>query len=629
MFVSVIALLTVHIAPLALSASNSPRVVELTAKQFAFEPESIRVNIGEEVLFKVTSQDITHGFYIDGYDIFVDILPGETVEVGPIKFDKPGKFKIRCATLCGPLHPFMVADIIVEPNIPFYTILFGAIIVGGAFLLFIKRRGDKMSSENGSSWEIDLLKMKTIGPLLKKVLQWRGVHFFLILPNLLIFVIVLMTGFFGNPLGALNFSIAVVWILWFAAVEFMILFASRIWCCVCPMPAFGEWLARRRLCTVHEPRKWFSLRRRWPKSLNNIWVASLGFLSISLFVPWLVTRPFISGLLFIILIALAFVLHLIFAERYFCLHICPASGYIGYHSASSMLAVRSRDRKICDEHMAKECVRGSPKGYGCPWKRYPGGNDWNAYCGLCFECLKSCPLDNMTLKFRALDKDILKRVRTRIDEAWMGFIRFTLALFYIVVFFGPYFWIKDWGNMGVNFGANLLTAHLLIPTFQGFKNWLGWAVIVSSVSLLIFPAVFFVFSWLAKKAANHPEVSAKQVFLAFSYSLSSYGHFLWIAFAISLLAVNWAYPLRAFSDPFGWGWNLIGTGDIAWRPFMPHLLPYIQAPIVFLGLGFALMATYHIGLNLFKDKRKAFRASVVMGILHTLVALLFVYIVMG
>ncbi|MEE9585562.1 MAG: hypothetical protein V3W09_01525, partial [Nitrososphaerales archaeon] len=64
-------------------------------------------------------------------------------------------------------------------------------------------------------------------------------------------------------------------------------------------------------------KKWFSLGKKWPKKLDNMWIGALGFLGISLVVPWLVTRPVISGLLFLILIALGLGLHLVYTKRHF------------------------------------------------------------------------------------------------------------------------------------------------------------------------------------------------------------------------------------------------------------------------------------------------------------------------
>ena len=482
--------------------------------------------------------------------------------------------------------------------------------------------------------DIDLLQVKGIGKPLKRILQWRGFHFTFIIANLFVFVIVLTAGFFGNPTGNLNFSIAVVWILWFAAVEFMILFGGRTWCTLCPLPAFGEWTARRKLVGVHKPKRWLSKDKKWPKKLNNMWVSALGFLGISLILPWLVTRPVVTGILFLLLIVFGFVFALIYSGRFFCHSICPASSYIGYHSNASLFGVRARDKSVCEKHIAKECIRGGPKGYGCPWKLYPGGHKDNTYCGQCYECLKSCPLDNMTIKLRrprTIVRDLVNvavKAKGKYDEAWMGFTRFTLAIFYELVFFGPYWFLKDWGNMGVNFGANLPTIGLLTPTVGGFQNWLMWVLIVAGVALLIYPAVFYGFSWLAKRVAKDKTKSTKQVFLSFSYALVPYGLFLWLAFAITIVLVNWAYPLTAFSDPLGWGWDLLGM-KFTWMPIVPDLIPYFQAPLFLIGLTFAIVVTYNIAQKLFESQKKAMRATTVMTVLHVATALIFVWIIMG
>lgn len=343
--------LTYLLWPLAQSTSGSPRVIELKMRQFSFVPERIYLRLGEEVIFRVTSLDVTHGFYIDGFDVKEQILPGETREIGPFTFRRPGKFKIRCATPCGPLHPFMVADIVVKPNYPL-LIFFGATVVTTTIVLVYLSLGRPPPGEEligvSLNREIDLLKVGGFGPLLRRLLRWRGLHFSMILPNLAVFMVILTSGFIGNPMGALNFSIAVVWILWFALVEFLFLLGSRLWCGVCPLPALGEWLARKRLIAVHEPRRWLSLGKRWPKRLENMWVAALGFLGISLIVPWLVTRPAVTALLFLTLIALGLLFYLVSPPRNFCRSICPAGGYIGYHSLVSILAVRCGDRSICD-----------------------------------------------------------------------------------------------------------------------------------------------------------------------------------------------------------------------------------------------------------------------------------------
>lgn len=614
-------------------ADSQPRIIDITAKRFEFTPNIIHVNAGESIIFRIRSEDVTHGFYIDGYDYHLEIPPLSTVEVGPMQFNELGKLKIRCSVTCGPIHPFMVAEIIVEPNyvLPVFLVLTAGMF--GTSVAYIGTRPKNRMLGISTEKELDILRIKVIGPVLKKFLQWRGSNYALLWPNLVIFMIVFASGFVGNPTGNLNFSIAVVWILWFAAVEFMILLGARLWCTLCPLPAFGEWSTRRRLYGVHRLKKWFSLGRKWPKQLDNMWIGALSFLGISLIVPWLVTRPIISGLLFVGLVSIATIMHLVFTKRNFCRSICPAGAYIGYHSVDSLFSVRSRDKGTCDKHIAKECMQGSPNGYGCPWLLYPGGNNDNTFCGQCFECLKSCSLDNMTLKLRMIGKDlpsIAAKAKGKFDEAWMGFIRFTLAPLYMIVFFGPTFWIKDWGNMSNVYGANWPTIGLLTPTPNALSNWLGWAVIVGGLSLAVYPAIFYGFSWLAKQAVGEVKQSAKDLFLSFSYALAPYGMTLWVAFALSLIMVNWAYPLNALlQDPFGYGWHLAPIDKFTWSPLLANMLPYIQAPVIFIGLAFAVNSTYNIGMKLFEDHSKAMKATIVMGVLHFAAALIVMFILAG
>lgn len=124
------------------SQSAEPRVREfiIKARQYAYEPPKIRVNKGDEVHIKLMSLDVIHGFFLEGYDIDAEIEPGrpdfkvrrpstetEFHRTSEIVFvaDKTGKFRYRCSHTCGYLHPFMLGEMIVDPN---YTYLAG---IGG------------------------------------------------------------------------------------------------------------------------------------------------------------------------------------------------------------------------------------------------------------------------------------------------------------------------------------------------------------------------------------------------------------------------------------------------------------------------------------------------------------------
>lgn len=632
---SVLILLTVLILPVPATQSNlNLKVVYIEAFQFGYRvvaiqegnrlieyPEgtsTLKLNVGDRVLFYVITRDVTHGFYIEGYtqqasERKIKVLPGKLLWVGPVTFDKVGKFRIRCSVTCGPLHPFMTMDVIVEPNVPYHAFNAAVLFSGMVTVAYLRKKPSLRFNR-----EIDLLRVKFLGRFLKKLVKSRGVHFALVLINLFFFTLIIVAGFFGNPTGSRNFSITVTWILWFSLVEFMILFAGRLWCYACPIPVFGEWIARRSIVTVgKKPRD-----GKFPKKYRNMWIPAAGFFVLSLFLPLLVTRPLITAFLFLTLLIAGTYFYLIHPPRYFCKHICPASGYIGYHSNASILAVRCRDRDVCRSHKDKKCING----YGCLWKLYPGGNSENTYCGMCFECLRSCSLDNMTIKIRMIGNDLPKiaaKAEKRLDEIWMGFIRFSLAIFYELVFFGSIYWLKDWGNMGNRYAANLETAYLLIPSPVGILKWINWAIIVSAVTLILIPAVFYVFSWTAARVSG---VSERKMFSALSYSLAPYGLFIWIGFAISLLGAFWSYVVEAFADPFGYGIKLINL-ESSWEPLDPYLILLLQSPFIIAGLVLAIVTTYRIAHQLVGEK--AVRITAVMSVLHISFALLLVRIIAG
>ena len=131
------------------------RTFHVVAKKYAFEPATIRVNRGDRVTIYLTSADVTHGFYLDGYDLDVSISPDEKpllrhpsrhdafTEVPMIQFvaNKEGKFRYRCSQTCGYMHPFMIGEMVVTPNRPFTAGVGGAIGVMLIVLLGGLRRG--------------------------------------------------------------------------------------------------------------------------------------------------------------------------------------------------------------------------------------------------------------------------------------------------------------------------------------------------------------------------------------------------------------------------------------------------------------------------------------------------------
>ncbi|WP_290596249.1 MULTISPECIES: 4Fe-4S binding protein [unclassified Archaeoglobus] len=580
------------------------RVVAIQEGDKIYRTDTLRLNAGDTVTFHVVTKDVTHGFSIDGItDSIAEkllVIPGRTLVVGPITFNEPGKYRIRCSVNCGSLHPFMSMDIVVEPNIPYYALSGFVVMIGVAALFY-----------NGKGGDVRELHIKS------RLLKSRTLIFILTTLNLSVFLLIILTGLFGSVVGSENFSIAVTWILWFALVEFAILFAARAWCSICPIPIIGEWIYRRRILGVRtvKPKP-----GNFPVKYRNMWIPAIGFLVLSLFIPWIVTKPLVTALLFLSLLVAATAFYITNPPRYFCKHICPASGYIGYHSNASLLALRSVDRERC-RSCKKFCLKGSDEGYPCPWKLYPGGNDENTYCGLCFECLRTCKYDNIVLKLRMPFEELARKaVRVaksgKFDETAMGYIRFGLAIFYELFFFGSLYWLKDFGNLGNPYGVNIENAHLLAPSIIGVLKWSIWAAIVLSAIVAI-AALYYSFSYIAAKLTK---LNPQKVFVALSYSLVPYGLFVWAGFAVGLLSYFYIYPFSAFFDPFGLEKNAFPTSLTAKQIIL------LQTPFIALALTSAIIAAKRIAE---KITTKSTTVAVIYSIPHFLTALILIRIIAG
>jgi cytochrome c oxidase subunit 2 len=108
-----------------------PRIIQVTAKNFEFEPSVIRVKTGEKIRLRLTSTDRTHGIHISPFPEGgqPNTPPGLSFTYGDdcLKLKKdltetleftaetPGTYAFSCCKKCGTGHGRMKGQIIVEP----------------------------------------------------------------------------------------------------------------------------------------------------------------------------------------------------------------------------------------------------------------------------------------------------------------------------------------------------------------------------------------------------------------------------------------------------------------------------------------------------------------------------------
>jgi cytochrome c oxidase subunit 2 len=92
---------------------EASRVVDITAKRFEFNPREITLKRGETVTLRLTTLDVTHGFYMKALGIDTVIEPGTptTLTLTP---QSAGSFTTICDHFCGEGHGNMHMTIRVE-----------------------------------------------------------------------------------------------------------------------------------------------------------------------------------------------------------------------------------------------------------------------------------------------------------------------------------------------------------------------------------------------------------------------------------------------------------------------------------------------------------------------------------
>ncbi|MFC2037204.1 cytochrome c oxidase subunit II [Chloroflexota bacterium] len=96
-------------------------VVEVTGFQFGwrfdypeygFSSSDLYLPLDRQILFKLTSTDVIHSFWVPEFRIKQDAVPGRwtTLRVTPTE---TGDYRIRCAEMCGYAHSVMYAPVVV------------------------------------------------------------------------------------------------------------------------------------------------------------------------------------------------------------------------------------------------------------------------------------------------------------------------------------------------------------------------------------------------------------------------------------------------------------------------------------------------------------------------------------
>lgn len=614
-FTAALVLIAGALAPVWVAGSSTPpprtRDVHIEAYRYGFSPSRIHVNRGDRLRLSFSTRDTGQSFFLQDYDLHVVITPG-TRMVELQRLSRPGeapelmdsvefvaglpgwrgwffqKSTFRNHTYNGPLHGTERGDLVVSPNLLLHGGLGLLCAIPLAGLILLGRRPAAPASSR--------VNLFTLFPWLRNTVRAPSFPFILVLPMLAVFWFIVLAGLLGTKVAGRNAAPMLIWVVWLSALIIALVpLGGRIWCIVCPLPVIGEWWQRARLSRNRVTVRVFGRLLRWPSWLSNAWPRVLLFLLLGTFSTNLVMLPAATSWMLIGLVATAVAASFFPDQRLFCRYLCPINSYISIYATAGRVMVRPVDQQTCQACDEQFCLTGSAKGWGCPYGLCAGELDRNNDCGACMECVKTCAKGNVSLFWRTTAHD--SRIAD-FGEAWQAIVMFTLGCLYCLINLGPWDWIRD---------------SIDLVDKGNWGTFLLYATLVWVMCLGILPAIWHLLTKAGMALAGLAD-NAQERFKATVAALIPAGLACWIAFALATFLSMWTFAGQSLSDPFNWGWNLLGMAGSAWHiPFSPGI-PAMQVVCVLCGFVFAMGLLHRTWLQEQGTRREALMGAVPQGL---------------
>jgi polyferredoxin len=492
----------------------------------------------------------------------------------------------------------------VNPRLVVVLLSILAIAVGG--LAILRLRGDAWApGERFDFLTLPWIQRLVTSPALQPATQ---------LPLLFLFAVIVFLGLADTHVSGRNLATKLTWTIWWAGIIFTFVLVGRLWCLMCPIGAVNEWASRAAQPT-----------RRWPRPLQNLWIANGTFILLT----WadlqlgVVRDPRVTAWIILLLLASALVTGMFFQRRTFCRYLCPLTGLIGIYSMVAPVELRARRCETCRAHKEKECFVGGPANVGCPMFERLWEMDSNAYCNLCFECVKGCTQGNLVLRLRAFGTDLWAASQRHLDEAYLAVVLTGASLFLTGEMVQP--WHDALDGVAARLPLQQLgsLSHKTVEAVINSALFLLTALVV--IPLLVLAAAWAAQLLLARAGKVH---RLREIFTVFGYMFVPVG-----------LSMHLAHNLHHLFDE-GPGivpvlqrtvnrFTPVFAGVPAWNlpPLLPHEVVYWMQMALFMGFfGVSLYAGARLGRRHFSNAETTFRAVAPMVLASLAIVLLNVYV---
>jgi hypothetical protein len=489
---------------------------------------------------------------------------------------------------------------VVMPGLPNWLYYAGIVTLVLMSFFFAETVG-RRRIETKDRWRFDLLKWSRLKSYIKKpyaqmLFQW---------PVTIMYLFLVYAGLYGHQV--INVVPLLTWTVWWAGLIFVILFAGKIWCYVCPWDLVASLLSRLRITGKGEAR--LNLGLKWPKMFRNVWPAVFFFILLTwLEIGYDITKsPMMTSYMAVAMLVLAIVPAFIFEKKSFCRYGCFVGRISGLYANFSPVEVRATDKGVCASCKSRDCFAGNEKGDPCPTSLCLATLEDNTYCTMCSECVKTCPSDNVSLNLRPFGEDLYNYSGPRKDEAFLAVVLLALTSFH--------------GLTMTPLWENILEPSGTIISWIAQLTGLGrqGAFTVGMLGILVAPMLLYLaFCWIVvgvisrkDSDADDRSLSAMDIFVQFSYSLLPIALFYHLAHNGMHLFMEGQGVMTLISDPLGRGWDLFGTATKVYPPLLStETIWILQVILVIIGHLFGIVVGHRTACRLFKSRTTSYIVEV-------------------
>jgi len=412
--------------------------------------------------------------------------------------------------------------------------------------------------------------------------------------SVLIFILIILTGLFGNQRPVDNLTPTFVWVIWWIGLGFIVSSLGNVWSFLNPWKIIFSWWESSYKLFLNTDK--YPSPVRYPKQFG-IWPAVVLFLGFawmeSAFVDSVVPRILANFIIAYSLITWTGMV--IFGKHQWLRHGEIFNIVFGFMAKLSITEVRVLDFRVCRDHCRGNC------------------KTKNNECIDCYECFEYSEVREFNLRPPVVGVTITYCTIP-------GAVAMVMLLLATVSFDG-FSATPEWVGIQTYFIIN----------FPGLTyQFLNGALIANSIGLIIAPLLFAgIFSLFLKLmyrsvGSRGPNVSG--LMAAFVLSLLpisiayNYAHF------ISLLMVQGQQVIPLISDPFGVDWDLFGTAtyQVNFGIIRPQMLWIFVILVIITGHIAAVYLSHIKALELYRKSNIALKSQfpmLVLMVFYTMVSL--------